>query len=365
MGGRGLVVFGRRVVIPLEERRGVVVKLHAAHLGEERTLRRARQAVFWPGLTSDVRNHVRACVPCQQLRPSQGPQELARDPAPTFAFQELAADYGEVAGRHSLIVADRWSGYPAVYPVMGHPNSAKTVAALRLHFAMFGAPLRLFSDGGLVFTSDEFQRFLLDWGIRHRVSSAEYPQSNGLAEVTVKTVKHLLLKTGGFASSPEFLEGLLGYRLTPRGGGRSPSEMIFGQSVRSRVPMLTAARLDPAVTAADHVARTEAVAAKAKARVDARARDLPELAKGDRVWVQSERDKRWRKTGKILRRGNHRDYWVQMDQGGRVLRTRRALRLVRGPLSDEREELEEPEGEEEPGPRRSARAVSRPRSYRE
>lgn len=229
----GLVLYGRRIVVPAGERKNVVKQLHAAHLGEDRTLRRARQAVYWPGLTSDVKGHVRGCGPCQELRPSLPAQELLRDPPATFAFQEVAADYGEARGRHTLILVDRWSGFPAAYPVPGNPTSAKTIAALLQHFAVFGAPLRFFSDGALIFTSEEFAAFLEEWGIRHRVSSAEYPQSNGLAEVTVKTVKHLLWKTGGTTSTPEFLEGLLAYRVTPRDGGRSPSEMF---SARPCVP---------------------------------------------------------------------------------------------------------------------------------
>lgn len=98
---QGLVMYGRRIVVPLQERKTVVAKLHAAHLGEERTLQRARQAVYWPGITADVKSHVRACSPCQKLRPSQQPQPVERDQAPTFAFQEVAADFGEIQGRHS------------------------------------------------------------------------------------------------------------------------------------------------------------------------------------------------------------------------------------------------------------------------
>lgn len=358
----GLVMHGRRIVVPGEERKLVVRKLHAAHLGEERTLRRARQTVYWPGLTSDVRNFVRACEACQKLRPSQPSQKLARDAPASFAFQEIAADFGEIEGRHTLIIADRWSGFPAVYPVVGYPTSQKAMDALLLHFAMFGAPLRFFSDGATVFVSEEFQRFLKEWGIRHRVSTAGYPQSNGLAEVTVKVMKHLLYKTGGTATSPAFLEGMLAYRLTPRDGGRSPSEMVFGQSMRSKVPMATAARLAPAVTAAEHEEKAASLADLAKARHDRRAAELAPLSKGDRVRVQSLKDGRWNKLGTISRAGPHRDYWVVMDQGGKVFRNRKFLR----PLAEATDLPGEPiaSGLEE-GPRRSARVTGRPRSYRE
>ena len=43
----------------------------------------------------------------------------------------------------------------------------------------------------------------------------------------------------------------------------------------------------------DHVSKTAKFAAKAKARVDRRARSLGPLKKGDRVQVQSDVDGQW------------------------------------------------------------------------
>ncbi|QQP40681.1 Uncharacterized protein FKW44_014813 [Caligus rogercresseyi] len=44
----GVVLYGSRVVIPLEMRKFVLDDLHVAHQGKERTLKRARQCVYWP-----------------------------------------------------------------------------------------------------------------------------------------------------------------------------------------------------------------------------------------------------------------------------------------------------------------------------
>lgn len=135
-------------------------------------------------------------------------------------------------------------------------------------------------------------------------------------------MKHLLLKTGGTVTSPAFLEGSLAYHLTPRDRSRSPSELVFGQTMRSRLPVLTEARLSPPVTVPSHVEKAEVLAEKSKIRADKRSRVLHPLCKGERFWVQSQADGRWRKTGVIERVGPKRDYWICMDQGGRVLRNR-------------------------------------------
>lgn len=105
----GLVLFRARLVIPKAARREVLNKLHASHQGIERTRRRARQTIYWPGIDSDILNMVQSCVSCQEKRPSlpQGP--LMSDPLPTRIFEDVSADLFQVGGRHYLVYADRLS----------------------------------------------------------------------------------------------------------------------------------------------------------------------------------------------------------------------------------------------------------------
>ena len=50
----GIALFGRRIIVPLSARREVLGKLHAAHQGIERMKRRARQTVYWPGISNEI-----------------------------------------------------------------------------------------------------------------------------------------------------------------------------------------------------------------------------------------------------------------------------------------------------------------------
>ena len=56
----GFVLKGQRVVIPQALRQNVLNDLHAAHQGLTRTKSRARQIVFWPGLSHDIDHLVRS-----------------------------------------------------------------------------------------------------------------------------------------------------------------------------------------------------------------------------------------------------------------------------------------------------------------
>ena len=58
-----------------------------------------------------------------------------------------------------------------------------------------GVPNIIVSDSGPQYTSAEFKDFMKPWQIEHRISSPRNPQSNGMAERCVQTMKASLIKT--------------------------------------------------------------------------------------------------------------------------------------------------------------------------
>ncbi|KAG0700521.1 hypothetical protein GWK47_025541 [Chionoecetes opilio] len=60
--------------------------------GVEAPKRRAGQAVYWPGINSDIANTVQACGPCQVMRPSQQQEPLLSGDDPTRPFESVSAD---------------------------------------------------------------------------------------------------------------------------------------------------------------------------------------------------------------------------------------------------------------------------------
>ena len=74
------------------------------------------------------------------------------------------------------------------------------------------------TDGGPQFTAEEFTTFLDNWGIKHRLSSVGYPQSNGRAELGVKTAKRIILQNtapDGSLDTDKAVKALLQHRNTP------------------------------------------------------------------------------------------------------------------------------------------------------
>ena len=161
----GVVLYDDRVVVPSNLRARVLDTLHAAHQGVSSMEVRARSIVFWPGMTLDM-DRIRAnCKDCKCM------------------------------GQFYLIFADRLSGWVDIFKAPpGSPQAGAEglMCCLRNVFSRFGVPEELSSDGGKEFTADATKAFYARWGIHHRDSASYNPQSNGRAEVAVKTAKRLL-----------------------------------------------------------------------------------------------------------------------------------------------------------------------------
>ena len=102
-------------------------------------------------------------------------------------------DYFFIEGCPYFVTADCFRGWPCIYDFKGnHTPSNVLIDICRELFINYGVPEEISSDGGPQFTSSSFQIFMKNWGIKHRLSSAYYPQSNGHAESAVKMAKQII-----------------------------------------------------------------------------------------------------------------------------------------------------------------------------
>ena len=78
--------------------------------------------------------------------------------------------------------------------MLSSSHSSAVIAHLKSIFKEHGIPSKLVTDNGTQYTSATFQEFSHSYGFAHVSSSPLHPQSNGLSERTVQTVKDLLHK---------------------------------------------------------------------------------------------------------------------------------------------------------------------------
>ena len=299
---------------------------------------RARATVFWPGLTLDM-EHIRAsCTICIKNAPSQPRLPPASSDIPSTPFEKIVGDFFEFEGHHYLVVADRLSGWSEVFKSKpGTPQSGAEglISCLRNCFSCYGIPTELASDGGPEFVSHKTEEFLVNWGVDHRLSSAYHPQSNGRAEVAVKTVKRLLKSnTGpnGSLNNDNFLRALLQLRNTPDSDcNLSPAQVMFGRPLRDAFSFIN--RLEkfsnPNIRPAWREAWSDKEAAlrqrfhRTSELLKEHARPLPLLKVGERCYIQNQtgnHPKRWDRSGTVVETLGHDSYHVKVDGSNRLTR---------------------------------------------
>ena len=231
----GLIVYGCRLFIPTSLRPTMLSRLHDAHQGISRSKARARLTIYWPGIDQDIENFVEGCRHCQDHLPSNVKEPMISKPTPERPFQHMAVDVTSYEGRQFLIIVDCKTNSPDIIEMGKDTTARKLTIVLRDQFCRTAAPDLLWSDGGPQFMSHHLAEFLQTWGISHKMSSPHYPQSNGKAEATVKSMKKLISAawTGRSIDWNKLSHALLQYRNTPcRKDGFSPAQKLFGHPVQ-------------------------------------------------------------------------------------------------------------------------------------
>lgn len=336
-----VVYLDQRVVIPSKLRKLILESLHSANQGVSGMRRRANATVYWPRMSSTINNYRVHCNDCQRNAPSQPAEPIILSPSPEWPFQQVCMDYFFIGAHAYLVVVDRYSGWPSVFHFRPGQTTAKhLLSALRNHFATFGIPEESSSDGGPQFESQTFKTFLRTWGIDFRLSSVGYAQSNGRAEVGVKTMKRLLhnnISPDGSLDNDKVLTALLEYRNTPLPDiDLSPAQILFQRQLRDGVPThRNQYRLHKQwILAADERERLYAKKNQAVIqRYNKNTRALSELSLGTPVLIQDKR-KKWSKQGIIVEALKYRQYRVKVSGSGRcTLQNRRFLRPYHAPHS--------------------------------
>jgi len=326
-----LIFSAGRPFIPKSMRPHLLAELHIGHQGVNTMKTNARQRFFWLGMNRSIQQIRDNCQRCNEIAPSQRREGLSSTPVPDYPFQKVVSDLFHMAGMSYLIYADRFSGWTEV-AICKNANTKNLCDILRKYFTTFGVPEELSSDGGPPYNAHDFRKFLRDWGINHRLSSAYYPQSNGRAESAVKTMKRILttnISPSGSLDTDAAAKAILLHRNTPPPDmGVSPAELLFGHPLRDHLPKPIRMRLEW-LELADR--RETAHAQRNRyANNHVNPYNLNPLSPGDLVSIQNQRGNHpnhWNATGRIVERLPHRQYNVLVDGSRRVTtRNRRFLR---------------------------------------
>ena len=216
----GMLFKSDRIVVPRPLRAKVLDEIHGAHMGESKSLSFARDYVFWPSMTAQIKDKVSSCAVCNAFCNRQQRETLHPHYIPGLPWQVVGTDLFEYGDQTYLLVTDFCSKYFEI-ELLRQNTAICVINNLKKIFARFGISEKVVSDNGpqysntrnLFSNKHEFKKFAEEWGFSHTTSSPEYPQSKGAAERPVQTEKRILKRAAAENKGP--FEGLLKYRNIP------------------------------------------------------------------------------------------------------------------------------------------------------
>lgn len=230
------IFFGERIVVPKIHRERILNELHEGHPGIIRTKMLARGKVWWPKIDDDIQRLIQSCETCATTGNAPIKCTLKSWQKATRPWERVHADYaGPIDGQYFLVIVDSFSKWPEIFRTTS-TTSRKTIELMSQAFSTQGYPVKLVTDNGSQFCSQEFATFCKQNGIEHIRSAPYHPQSNGQAEKFVDLLKTGLTKAEG-TWDEKLIDFLIHYRSTPSTAleGKSPFEVMTGRQMRMRI----------------------------------------------------------------------------------------------------------------------------------
>jgi hypothetical protein len=135
----GLVFRKKQLIVPKLLRKILLQNIHLDHCGVVKALAKAREVIYWPGMSNDIKKVVESCYQCQSRTKAQIKEPMISASLPQYLFQRIAVDYCEAIGRMFLVTVDAYSHWINIYPV-GGTDCLTLFPILMRHFAEQGTP---------------------------------------------------------------------------------------------------------------------------------------------------------------------------------------------------------------------------------
>lgn len=306
---QGCLMWGYRLIVPETCKNKILLEIHSSHMGIVKSKALARSYVWWPSIDEHIEKTIRNCKICSGMSNNVNKSPLCVWDWPSQPWTRIHADFfGPCQNKFFLVVEDATSKWVECFPV-SNLTSSQTIKMMRSIISRFGVPKELCTDNAQTFKSDEFQKFLMEFGIKHLTGAPYHPETNGLAESAVKIMKQAILKGSKENVKNRDIETiidnfLLHYRNTAHTTtGETPAKILFGRHLRTKLDLLM-----PSIENKVQESQSR------QKRYQSHRQDRWFL-KGERVWVRDFRGENKWVSGQVVKKLGRKTYSVLMEEG--------------------------------------------------
>ena len=242
------IVF--QFVVPQRHRDTTLDGCHqeVAHQGQRHSATLMQERFWWPGMTQDLRNHIKKCSRCRKYEAAPpvmpikplaciGPGELLH--VDFTSIEETVPLKEDPVICNVLVLQDHFSKYIVAYVVKDQTACTAAETLRNGYFRLFGAPAYLVSDQGKAFTGHVITHLCELYGVQKLRTSPYHAQTNGQVEHMNQMIICMIgkleedRKACWLEHLPELLMAYNATRSTVT--GYSPYYLLFSR--RPRIPV--------------------------------------------------------------------------------------------------------------------------------
>ena len=230
-----------QLVLPYRFRKRMVLACHdeLGHLGMDRTLAILQNRVYWPGMSRDIREHIRTCVRCERFKQQASVEEITQTVA-TYPLELVHADFLTIGGKKDvrkdiniIVVTDHFTRFARAYVTSSLSAATAAKKLFEEYFTQYGWPTKLITDQGGAFESKLFKALMSEAGVKKIQTTPYCPQGNAQCERFNRTLIGML-GTMPVESKKEWQEWVSAmthaYNCTvSKTTGYSPYFLMYGQ----------------------------------------------------------------------------------------------------------------------------------------
>ncbi|KAJ1042418.1 hypothetical protein NDA10_003584 [Ustilago hordei] len=160
----------------------------AGHVGRDATIKAAQRHYWWPNMTAWIADYVASCPPLATPDRPWGSISLdfIEGLPPSKKYDSKTYD-------SILVIVDRLTKFAILAPTHKTVTAKQTAVLLYGHMVrLFGYPDHMVSDRGRQFISGAWKAFAEQMGVKHSLSTAYHPQTDGQTERVNQVIEQYL-----------------------------------------------------------------------------------------------------------------------------------------------------------------------------